>query len=102
MRTYTYTYGDANWKDKLTAYNGKAITYDAIGNPLTYDGWTYTWKAGRMLHSLVKSGTNAQFAYDHNGQRVKKTVNGVVTEYTLCDSSMRLLCARFLSYAFLE
>ena len=82
-RTYTYTYGDANWKDKLTAYDGKAITYDAIGNPLTYDGWTYTWKAGRMLHSLVKSGTNAQFAYDHNGQRVKKTVNGVVTEYTL-------------------
>ena len=83
VETVAYTYGDANWKDKLTAYNGKAITYDAIGNPLTYDGWTYTWKAGRMLHSLVKSGTNAQFAYDHNGQRVKKTVNGVVTEYTL-------------------
>ena len=83
VETVAFTYGDANWKDKLTAYNGKAITYDAIGNPLTYDGWTYTWKAGRMLHSLVKSGTNAQFAYDHNGQRVKKTVNGVVTEYTL-------------------
>ena len=83
VETVAYTYGDANWKDKLTAYDGKAITYDAIGNPLTYDGWTYTWKAGRMLHSLVKSGTNAQFAYDHNGQRVKKTVNGVVTEYTL-------------------
>ncbi len=29
-----YTYGDANWKDKLTAYNGVPITYDAIGNPL--------------------------------------------------------------------
>ena len=36
-----------------------------------------------MLHSLVKSGTNAQFAYDHNGLRVKKTANGVVTDYTL-------------------
>ena len=29
----SYTYGDANRKDKLNAYNGKAITYDAIGNP---------------------------------------------------------------------
>lgn len=28
-----YTYGDANWKDKLTAYNGVPITYDAIGSP---------------------------------------------------------------------
>lgn len=83
LETISYAYGDANWKDKLTAYNGKAITYDAIGNPLAYDGWTYTWKAGRMLHSMVKSGTNAQFAYDHNGLRVKKTVNGETTDYTL-------------------
>jgi len=29
--TIAYTYGDANRKDKLTAYNGKAITFDTIG-----------------------------------------------------------------------
>ena len=40
--TVNYTYGDANWKDKLTSFNGKEITYDAIGNPLTYDGRTYS------------------------------------------------------------
>ncbi len=39
-KTTAYTYGDANWKDKLTAYDGKAITYDQIGNPLTYNGNT--------------------------------------------------------------
>ena len=81
--TVFYTYGDSNWKDKVTAIGGKAITYDAIGNPLTYDGWTFTWKAGRMLASMVKNGTNAQFTYDHNGLRIKKVVNGVTTNYTL-------------------
>ena len=70
-------------RDKVTAIGGKAIPYDAIGNPLSYDGWTFTWKAGRMLDSLVKTGTNAQFSYDHNGLRMKKVVNGVTTHYTL-------------------
>ena len=94
-QTVSYTYGDANWKDKLTAYNGKAIAYDptdkpsdynSIGNPLTYDGWTYTWKAGRMLNSMVRGGenpVNAQYTYGHTGLRVKKSVNGVDTLYTL-------------------
>lgn len=82
-KTVGYTYGDANWKDKVTAIGGKAITYDAIGNPLTYDGWTFSWKAGRMLASMVKTGTNAQFSYDHNGLRVKKVVNGTTTNYIL-------------------
>lgn len=82
-QTTAYAYGDSNWKDKVTAIGGKAITYDAIGNPLTYDGWTFTWKAGRMLASMVKTGTNAQFTYDHNGMRIRKIVNGVTTNYTL-------------------
>lgn len=87
-QTLAYAYGDANWKDKLTAYNGKPISYDAIGNPLGYDGWTYTWKAGRMLHSMVKAGTSAQFTNDHSGLRVQKTVNGVKTLYTLNGKSI--------------
>ena len=33
--TVTYTYGDFEWGDLLTAYSGQAITYDSIGNPLT-------------------------------------------------------------------
>lgn len=43
------TYGDKNWKDKLTSYNGTAITYDAIGNPLSYrDNIKMTWENGRQ------------------------------------------------------
>ena len=82
-KTVSYVYGDTNWKDKVTSIDGKAITYDAIGNPLTYDGWTFTWKAGRMLDSMVKTGTNAQFTYDHNGLRIKKIVNNMMTIYKL-------------------
>jgi len=46
-KTINYAYGDTNWKDKLTSYNGKAISYDEIGNPESYDDWAFTWEAGR-------------------------------------------------------
>jgi len=82
-KTYSYAYDDANWKDKLTSYDGKAITYDAIGNPLTYDGWTYTWEAGRQLATMSKTGQNLSFKYNDSGIRTQKTVNGVTTKYYL-------------------
>ncbi len=44
---------DLNWKDKLVSYNGKNITYDNIGNPLTYDGKTYVWQNGRQLSAIM-------------------------------------------------
>ena len=34
-KTVTYTYNDV-WKDQLISYDGKAIQYDEIGNPITY------------------------------------------------------------------
>ena len=59
---HTYAYGDEQWRDLLTAYDGHAITYDQTGNPLTYyDGSAFTWKNGRQLaegalleHSISK------------------------------------------------
>ena len=83
LETVTYTYGDANWRDKLTAVNGSAIRYDAIGNPLNDGTWTYTWQNGRQLQKMQKSGVTAEFVYNADGLRVQKTVNGVVTKYTL-------------------
>ena len=60
--TVNYTYGDANWPDLLTAFNGKSITYDAIGNPLNDGTWTYTWQHGRQLASMSKSGSSIAYA----------------------------------------
>lgn len=40
----SYTYGNAEWKDLLTSFCEEDITYDGIGNPLTYrDGMSMTW-----------------------------------------------------------
>ena len=74
LETIPYTYGDANWKDKLTAYDGKNITYDAIGNPLNDDTWSYEWQTGRQLKRMSAEGKALTFQYDHNGLRTQKIV----------------------------
>ena len=81
LQTITYTYGDSNWKDKLTAYNGQAFSYDAIGNVTSAQGWTYTWRQGRELVRMAKGTPNTAgyeellFYYNQKGRRVGKTHN---------------------------
>ncbi len=84
-KTINYTYGNTNWKDQLTSYNGQTITYDTIGNPLSYNGNTYTWQNGRELKSITNenTGLNISYKYNDEGIRTEKTVNGVTTEYFL-------------------
>ena len=48
-----FAYGNANWKDRLTAVNGVGITYDRIGSPLNDAAWTCTWPPGALFHSLT-------------------------------------------------
>ena len=79
--TTSYTYGDAEWGDLLTAYNGEAISYDGIGNPLSYRGWTMSWQGGRQLASMTKGSNTLSFAYNESGLRTSKTVNGVTHSY---------------------
>ena len=76
-----YTYGDAEWGDLLTAYDGEEITYDGIGNPLSYRGWTMNWQSGRQLASMTKGSDTLSFAYNESGLRTSKTVNGVSHSY---------------------
>ena len=79
--TTSYTYGDAEWGDLLTAYNGEAISYDGIGNPLSYRGWTMSWQGGRQLADMTKGSNTLNFAYNESGLRTSKTVNGVTHSY---------------------
>ena len=74
IESIPYTCGDGNWKDKLTAYNGVPITYDAIGNPLSDGTWAYEWQAGRQLKRMSTEGKVVSFKYDHNGLRTQKVV----------------------------
>ena len=60
-----YEYNNSNWGDVLTSYNGQSITYDEIGNPLTYrDGMSMTWKNGRQLATLTNGDTSISYGYD--------------------------------------
>ena len=73
----TYTYGDAQWHDLLTAVNGQAITYDASGNPLSYGGWSFGWQNGRQLKTASKTSDGKtetlEYSYDADGIRTSKT-----------------------------
>lgn len=81
--TYTpvpYAYTDTSWGDQLTSYAGQTITYDSMGNPLTYRDYTFGWR-GKQL-TTASNGTNSlTFEYNEDGLRQKKTVNGVDTNY---------------------
>lgn len=73
----------------LTNFNGTAITYDAIGNPLSYyngSSYTFGWN-GRRLVSAVKGSNTMSITYDDEGLRTMKNVKpneseeGVTTNY---------------------
>ena len=83
LQTMRFSYGNANWKDQLTAVDGTPITYDAIGNPLNDGTWQYTWENGRQLARMQSANVDARFVYNESGLRVQKIVNGVVTDYVL-------------------
>ena len=64
----------------LTAYNGESITYDTIGNPLTYRGMTFTW-SGRELSGASANGKSYTYKYNADGLRTQKSVDGTTTYY---------------------
>jgi len=79
-----YNYGyDSVWKDKLVSFDGKSLTYDAIGNPLTIGDSVLTWIQGRKLSTFKKDATSdtATYTYDENGIRKTKVVGDEVIEY---------------------
>ena len=84
-----YEYNNSNWGDVLTSYNGQSITYDEIGNPLTYrDGMSMTWKNGRQLATLTNGDTSISYGYDSGSVRTTKTVNGVKYTYVYLNGQL--------------
>ena len=89
--THTYTYGDADWKDLLTAYDGQTITYDEIGNPTSYYNgtrWDFDWAKGRQLVSAESDNHEIEYTYDMAGIRDSKTVDGVEYNYLTLDGKV--------------
>lgn len=89
--TYSYGYTDAEWGDKLTSYDDHTITYDAIGNPLSYyngESYTFEWKNGRQLEEATYGTYALSFDYNDDGIRTQKVVNGVEHNYYLSGSKI--------------
>ena len=88
--THTYSTATDSWKDRLTSYNGQTITYDSIGNPLTYNNgsaYTFTWE-GRQMQTATKGNTTWTYTYNADGLRTGKT-NGTTTyTYTWNDGKL--------------
>ena len=84
LSTKNYVYNDSEWQDKLTSYAGTTISYDAIGNPLSYrNGMTFTWQAGRQLATATSGGVTTSYTYNSSGIRTSKTVGNTTTRYIL-------------------
>ena len=79
----TMEYADV-WNDLMVSYGGLSITYDVIGNPLTYGTYSYTWN-GRQLESIyqVSPYVNTTYKYNDEGIRTEKIDNGVRHEYSV-------------------
>ncbi|MBQ4600361.1 MAG: RHS repeat-associated core domain-containing protein, partial [Oscillospiraceae bacterium] len=76
--TVNYSYDNSQWGDLLTAYDGAAITYDQIGNPLSDGTRSYTWKQGHQLATLSNGASTWTNTYNADGLRTKRT-NGTST-----------------------
>ena len=84
LETVTYGYTNNSWGDLLTSYNGNAITYDEIGNPVSDGLWTYEWEHGRQLAEQSDGTTTWTYTYDASSQRTSRS-NGQVSYYYIYD-----------------
>ncbi len=86
----TATEDAANWTyasnllNQYTQVNALAPTYDADGNMLTWNGWTYTWNGENRLVCAESDDTKVEMSYDYMGRRFEKKVytKGLLNLYT--------------------
>lgn len=80
----SYSYNTT--KNRLTANNTTALTYDNEGQLKTQGGTSYAYD---YAHRLISQGSSS-YVYDGVGNRIQATRNGVVTKY-IYDAAGNLL-----------
>ncbi|MFR2213462.1 MAG: hypothetical protein ACLS61_06380 [Ruminococcus sp.] len=86
-KTKYATYDNNQWADQMTSFNGNTISYDGVGNPLTYiNGEKFTWSKGRQLSEIdLEDNSKIEFSYNESGLRSYKNTQDVSTEYVWDD-----------------
>lgn len=81
--TYNYSYNNTNWEDQLTSFDNNMLSYDDLGNLISYKNNTFTWKNGIELASFSNSIDNKYitYKYDDKGVRTSKNVNNTEIKY---------------------
>ncbi len=69
------------WKDQLTSVNDDELTYDEVGNLISFGNLEFSWSFGRLLESVTNGNERYSYTYDENGIRTSKTVNGKTTYF---------------------
>ena len=78
--TTNYVYDIAN---RLTSVNGVTYTWDNNGNLLSDGVSNYTYDHANRLATVAQGGTSYSFAYNGLGDRLRQTINGSPTSYTI-------------------
>ena len=76
----SYVYDIAN---RLTTVGGVSYTWSDNGNLLSDGVSTYTYDHANRLSSAVEGTTTSTFAYNGLGDRLRQTLDGTPTNYTL-------------------
>lgn len=71
--------------DRLISYAGHSITYDNAGNPLTYNGNTFSWLGKELVGYTKSDGTRFEYTYNAEGLRTQKKAynSNNVLQYTV-------------------
>ena len=93
VTSYGYASGGLlPWGDMLVNYNGTAINYDEIGNPLNWrNASEFVWSARELVSANLSNGNTVSYTYNADGIRTQKAYNttthiwhlGSVNEATL-------------------
>ena len=88
------TYLPNNLNEYQSAGSGPFL-YDADGNVIAGNGWTYTYDDDNRMLTMVSATDNWSFQYDGLGNRVASTHNGETTHYLIDPSGFGDVVAEF-------
>ena len=52
------------WKDQLTSVNNHELTYDEVGNLISFGNLELSWNSGRLLESITNGNESYNYTYD--------------------------------------
>lgn len=79
---------DNIWQDRIINDGMYSYEYDEIGNPIMYKGWKLGWDNGRQLVSADNQDNNIVYAYNDNGIRISKFINGQEIKFVYADNKI--------------